>query len=399
MGRFGGSRSTVLIGATVLGLVAGAAVAVPAQAKSEGPGAFGAGGRSVAHKWTPPKGPVPVVRKLNNPRQLAFSTGGSLLIAEAGKGGPACDPSGETCIGATGSVSWVPAPSVQKNGKPLRVVKGLVSAAGPDGTFAVGADGVSARSLTRIYSIVTFAPPEIVPPSTPPNQLGKLLVTRPWGKPSVVTDASAFEAAKDPDKQGVESNPYAVLQLADRILIADAAGNSILQFKHGKLSLFRTLPNVQGGACAGRPNDAGTTGCDAVPTSLAEGPDGSIYVGGLGSEAPGAGRVWKLDRHTGAIKKTWRDLTAVTGVAVDRWGSVYASQLFTAFGQQGPEIMSGKLTRIAANGARRNVAVPLPAGVVVDRNATVYVSAWSTASESGAFGIPGSDGQVWRLRF
>ena len=40
----------------------------------------------------------------------------------------------------------------------------------------------------------------------------------------------------------------------------------------------------------------------------------------------------------------------------------------------------------------------LPAGVVVDRWNNVYVSAWSTSTETGSFG-PNSDGQVWRLRF
>jgi len=399
MGRSRGRRSTILIGAAALGLLAGVVVAVPAQASD----AFGAAGKgsAKAHSWTAPKGPVPVVRKLNNPRQLALTTGGSLLIAEAGKGGTACDPSGENCVGTTGSVSWVAAPSVQKNSKPLRIVKGLISAAGPDGTFAVGADGVSARSLSKIYSIMTFAPPEMVPPTVPAVQLGKLLVSRPGGTAKIVpnADASLFETTKDPDKQGVESNPYAVLELSDRILIADAAGNSILQYKHGKLSLFATLPNVTSGACAGRPNDAGTTGCDAVPTSLAEGPDGAIYVGGLGSEVPGAGRVWKLDRRTGAIKKSWDNLTSVTGVAVDRKGGIYASQLFTVMGPQGPDFMSGKLTHIPGKGARKHVAVPMPAGVAVDRHANVYVAAWSIATEAGAFGAPNSDGQVWRLRF
>jgi len=84
-------RRTILIGAAALGLMASVAVAVPAQARGVAPHAFGAEADGAAQaqqaqKWTKSKGPVPVVRKLNNPRQLAFSTGGTLLIAEAGKG-------------------------------------------------------------------------------------------------------------------------------------------------------------------------------------------------------------------------------------------------------------------------------------------------------------------------
>lgn len=57
------------------------------------------------------------------------------------------------------------------------------------------------------------------------------------------------------------------------------------------------------------------------------------------------------------------------------------------------------MTRIWTNGQRTNVNVPLPAGVAVDKWLNVYVAAWSIAPETGAFGIPNSDGQVWRLRF
>ncbi len=379
-------RRSVLLGA-VAGLVASTALVTPATARTSG---AAVGGSS--------HGPVTVVKKLNNPRQISLTTGGSLLIAEAGKGGPNCDPEG--CFGATGSVAWVPAPSVQRNSNPLRIVRGLISTAGPDGTFALGADGVSARSLAEIYSIVTSAPPDVVvPPNTPRNQLGKLLRSRIFGTPRAVANATAFEVAKDPDKQGIESNPYAVLALPEKVLIADAAGNSILQWKNGRLSLFAVLGNITTGACAGRPNDNGTTGCDAVPTNLAVGPDGHVYVSLLGAEAPGAGRVLKLHRWTGSVLRSWGNLTAATGVAVDSHGTIYVSQLFTAFGPMGPDLFSGKLTRIRTNGARTNLTVPTPAGVAVDKWHNVYVAVWSIAPETGAFGIPNSDGKVWRLRF
>jgi hypothetical protein len=339
---------------------------------------------------------------LNNPRQLSL-VGDNLLVAEAGNGGPPpCFNSpefGETCLGKTGSVTLVRNAAKKTDSKPVRVVKGLVSAAGPDGTFATGADGVSALWLGKIYSIETFAPPEALPPGFDGSQLGKLLLSHPFGTPRPVADISGFERKNDPDKQGFDSNPYAVLVLRDRVLVADAAGNDIIQWKNGKLSTFAVLPNVQTGACKGQPNDNGTTGCDAVPTSLAQGRDGSIYVGGLSAETPNEGRVYKLDRRSGKILRSWSGLTAVTGVAVGHDGTIYASQLFTKVGADGPDITSGKLTKIQPNGARTSMDLPLPAGVVVDRWGTVFVSVWSVAPATGAFGIPNSDGQVWRLRF
>jgi hypothetical protein len=46
------------------------------------------------------------------------------------------------------------------------------------------------------------------------------------------------------------------------------------------------------------------------------------------------------------------------------------------------------------------MAVPFPAGIVLDHHGTVYVAAFSTAPSTG-LGIPGQDtsGQIWRLRF
>jgi hypothetical protein len=79
----------------------------------------------------------------------------------------------------------------------------------------------------------------------------------------------------------------AVLAQKDRTLVADA-GNSILSVdRDGTVPLFAVFPNITDGLCAGLPNDEGTTGCDFVPTSLAEGPDGAIYVGALGPRRPG----------------------------------------------------------------------------------------------------------------
>jgi hypothetical protein len=43
--------------------------------------------------------------------------------------------------------------------------------------------------------------------------------------------------------------------------------------------------------------------------------------------------------------------------------------------------------------------VPFPAGIAADRWGNVYVSAWSIATDQGAFGAPDSSGQIWRLRF
>jgi hypothetical protein len=356
-------------------------------------------GANVATAETPspaPDGVTVIARKLNNPRQISLLEDKQvLLVAEAGTGGKLCEGEGEEafCLGTTGSIRKV---STSGKWHSKKIVTGLLSGAGPDGSFAVGSDGVSARHLDQIYIQETFFGPDPVP-GFPWKQNGSLLRQSPGRRLYKVADITAYETANDPDGQGFDSNPYAVLSLYKRTLVADAAGNSILSVDpKGNVSLFATLPNITGGLCAGLPNDAGTTGCDAVPTSLAEGPDGSIYVGGLGAETPGAGRVWRLDKKTGEVKRIYRDLFTVTGVAVSPNGTVYASELFG--GDPAAEV-PGQVTKIAKDGTRKSVPVPFPAGLAADGKGRVYVAAFSTAPAAG-LGVPGIDtsGQIWRLK-
>jgi hypothetical protein len=89
-----------------------------------------------------PSAPVVVVSGLNNPRQLSL-VDTKLYLAEAGRGGKHA-LGGGTFVGFTGSIAAVDSRNTVQNAKPHRVVTGLLSAAGKDGSFAVGSDGVDA---------------------------------------------------------------------------------------------------------------------------------------------------------------------------------------------------------------------------------------------------------------
>ncbi|WP_157970651.1 ScyD/ScyE family protein [Nakamurella deserti] len=338
-----------------------------------------------------PLAPVTVAKQLDNPRQLGLTTDGTLIIAESGTGGDDCAvvDGDEVCVGTTAAVSVVRRPSKAENVLAERVVTGLLSESGPGGFGATGNDGASARTLDRIFVAKDVDVPDGIT-GLPEEQEGKLLRAAAGRPPAVVADIRAFETANDPDGQGVESNPYAVLDLGDRVLVADAAGNDILAVDdRGRISVFAVLPHVTGGACDSRPNQGGSF-CDPVPTSLTLSRDGDIIVGGLGSLVPGAGRVWELDRRTGAIQQTWTGFTGVTGAAQDQAGNLYVSELF------GGANRTGQLVFVPKNGARVVLSVPAPAGVVVDQPGNVYVAVNSMSPGTGT-GTPGSDGQVWRL--
>jgi hypothetical protein len=354
-------------------------------------------------------GPVVVVSGLNNPRQLSLVHDDVLLVAEAGKGGTLAtitSPDGSTQgLGYTGSVSAVLAPAWARNQQPHRIVRGLLSAAaltntpqGPKGSGATGPDGVSALSLNRIAVVETFFGPAAPPAARALD--GHLLLTTPYGPVRPLADISGFERKYDPDRKGFDSNPYAVLAYRGGWLVADAAGNDVLQVnRSGRISVFHVFPNVTTGPCAKQFDPAPPfAGCNFVPTSLATDGWGNVYVGGLSGLTPGQGQVVKLDA-VGRVLKVWTGFTSVTGLAVGDDGSLYVSQLFATEAHPANPMIQGVVTRIHG-GHRSNMDVPFPAGLAVDNSNNVYVSAFSILPDTGA-GIPGvnTSGQVWRVRF
>jgi hypothetical protein len=353
----------------------------------------------------PSKAPVVVVSGLNNPRQLSLVDGVELLVAEAGKGGtfelPGGGPEGPEFIGNTGSVSAVFFPQFVHGTSPHRIVTGLLSGAAQDGSGATGSDGVSARHLFGpIYVQETFFPPNLLPPSVDLKTVGALLKARPYGRVSPVANITAFETKHDPDGKGFDSDPYAVLALDNGELVADAAGNDVLRVdRWGHVSLFHVFPNVTTGACASQFDPTPQfPGCNFVPTSLATDRWGNVYVGGLSSLTPGEAQVVKLDPSGRHVLRRWLGFTAVTGVAVRDDGTLYVSQLFADEAHPVNPMIQGVLTKIGPNGSRTNLDVPFPAGIALDRFGNVFVSAFSIAPEGG-LGVPGTSGQVWRLRF
>jgi hypothetical protein len=324
-----------------------------------------------------------VADHLNNPRGLDL-VHGVLYVAEAGRGGANCiDPEQGFCVGLTSSITRV------KHGKQRRIVTGLLSIAGPDGTGAVGVDDVSrARRGGALFMIATAVGcPDQLPPGLAPEilrQNGKLL--RSPAK-RVVADITAFECTNDPDGQGPESDPYSVYALSNHHqVVADAAGDSVLEVRNGKVSLLAVIP-------------PSANGRDSVPTSVVRGPDGAYYVGTLAEGAGNGGaKVWRI--VPGHAPQVYVDgLTAVVDIAFGPDGSLYASEIVTDVTNE--ESFAGAVVRIRPDGRRTVLgegSLFFPGGVAVDRHGRVYVSNWSILPATGnPMAPPGARGQVVRL--
>jgi hypothetical protein len=146
-------------------------------------------------------------------------------------------------------------------GHQVRIATGLPSAAGPGGggafiTVGLGPDPAN-EHLVWAMSGVKF------------GWLVKMSASGHW-KPRV--DIARHEARKNPDGEVVDSNPYGVLALPGRQVVADAGGNTLLEVSaNGRVKTLAVFPR----------RSAGGASFQAVPTAVAQGPDRAFYVGQL----------------------------------------------------------------------------------------------------------------------
>lgn len=349
-----------------------------------------------------------------------------------------------------------------------RRIEGLPSGAGPDGTFSgghTGADGVEPGHPGEFLSVFNGGPPGL-PPSglqylidddklrarkPPPERL------LPGGDFAVqLADLAATEAALNPGGKQVESNPYAVIHYDPTpdersgdgyALVADAAANVIWKVARAddvdlpdhctrgltatgydpetcavvETSVFYSWPDQGNPPEGATPEEVEEFFAERlpefVPTSLALDADGHVWVGGLGSEVPGAASVVKLSPD-GQLVEQWDGFTGVTGVAVTA-DALYVSQLFGGTAPESPgdepsdeapvtQSAPGSVVKVPldeADGGRVEVEVPFPAGLVADHHGNVYAAVNSIAPAEGVSEIfgPGSfdvaGGAVWELDF
>ncbi len=200
---------------------------------------------------------------------------------------------------------------------------------------------------------------------------------------SAVGNPGAFECKHDPDGQGPDTDPYGLAIRGHDVYVADAAGNDIVKVEHHQTSLVKVLSKT----------------AQPVPTSLAWGPDGALYIGELNFEA-GIGKtaVYRLEPWSGRLTKYADGLSAVTSLAFGRHGTLYVTEWTTAFGPTGPT-PNGDVIAIPWGGgtAGRQVigagSLHYPTGVGV-KGDSLYVSNWGTAPGTG----PAPHGQLVRIR-
>jgi hypothetical protein len=320
-----------------------------------------------------------VMSGLDNPRGLTFDHAGgrpALYVAEAGRGGTLrCTViRGTVCVGLTGAVSryW--------RGRQERVVEGLPSYA-PFAAANAGAVGPNDVSFAngRGYVAIGLAAPLAATPDVRAalgEKFGWIARFRPNGRVTYRADVSSFEKQANPDQGPLESNPNGLLEGAGKRVVVDAAGNTLLRVSRwGSISTQAVFES--------RPQGRTT---DAVPTSVAVGPDGAYYVGELTGApfAPAAARIWRL--VPGQAPQVYcTGFSFVVDLDFDRHGNLYV--LEHASGPSGPFAGTpGQLLRVGRNCGQTPVRTGLtaPTSVAIGPDGDAYVSINGTSTAIGA---------------
>ena len=330
-----------------------------------------------------------VATGLHNPRGLNFAPNGDLYVAEAAANGTSsgdCGVMGDgstKCAANTSSIARIDLDT----GDFTRVITGLPSLISSDGSAngGSGAQDIVFQGMGNAYVSIGLG-------GNPGKReeyfgdagakYGRIVRFNPSGKVRFEADIAGYELENNPDGVVPDSNPYGLLARDGRLIVADAGGNDLLEVRaNGDISTLSVFPPV--------PRPAQTPpAVQAVPTSVALGPDGYLYVGQLtgGPFTVGLANVYRVPAGGGEREVAYTGFTNIIDITFGPDGSLYVLEIAQAaiprFGD------GGRIVRIYPNGDREVVlsGPPLiaPGGIVVDKDDTIYVTNMSTSSTTGA---------------
>jgi hypothetical protein len=207
-------------------------------------------------------------------------------------------------------------------------------------------------------------------------------------------------AGSSPDpalgEPAIDSDPYGIIAYNGGWAVADAAGNDVLFVsKAGAISVLAVLPLIP------EPFMGGIAMAQGVPTSLAIGPDGSLYVGQLGGGPNDVGdvNVYKIGA-AGHLTAVASGLTMIGGIAFDPQGRLLVLEIDTAgLSDPSPLPAHGAVIRINADGSRTSLAsdgLEFPLGLAVASDGTIYTTNYGILP--GMPGpVPGATGEIVKI--
>lgn len=330
---------------------------------------------------------VTIASGLANPRGLNFAPNGDLYVAESGIGGTGnCtfsppNPAVDRCYGETGAIS-----RVRWDGTVERVVTGLPSLGLPDGAAEGGPVDVTFLGTAGYVTMSWGGNPALRDGLGPKSHLfGTLLHMTPAGRYKAVSDVSQHESVANPAGGPIDTNPYGALAQPGRRIVADAGANALIEvLANGRTRTFARVPMLPGA-----PPFVG--GREPVPTSVAEGPDGAIYVGLLSSFPfwSGTAPVLRVSSDGSSITTYASGFTAIVDLAFDAGGALYvleiASGQSTPFPPPAPGLGAARLKRQCPGGSPTVLleGLTFSSGVAIGPDGAAYLTNNGTSATGG----------------
>lgn len=348
--------------------------------------------------------PVTVVASgLNSPRSLVWGPRGHLIVSEVGEAPPTCVGTGfpTRCFGFTGSLADI------SSGTPVRIVDGLASNFNQE--EVVGANGLT-YSDGHLYVLETGSAQQI--PAEIPAELTKQL-NKQYGALLKVTGRSV-KAIANPGyvnyewtkahtevnpEDFPEANPYALTNKpGGGFYLVDAASNVLDSVdSHGNVHILKYIPDT-------------STGPDAVPSCVAVGHDGSVYVGEITGKPSSSteAKVYKYNPRNGDLSVYQSGFSAISGCGFGANGDFYVTEFDTSgFLPTGDPI--GDVIQINHRTGERTVLAAgklfAPTGFLAGRDGSIYVAnktmMWPACDDAPACDtasdITAHDGEVVRI--
>lgn len=315
---------------------------------------------------------------LDSPRKLSFGPDGALYVAEAGRGGTGASIPSPSIPGAFLSYGATSAITRIQNGNVKRVVTGLPSVALPDGSDASGVHDIEFDAYGNAYAIVGLA-------SNPANRDTLLQVPdfshliaidnfdggASWTR---LRDFGVYEQNNNPDGQDVITNLFDLLIEDNTAYVVDAGANDLLSVRAfgGELTLETVFPS----STAIDPLTGESVVIQPVPTSVAVGPDGALYVGQL-TGFPFQTETAKVYRINAEGKpEVYADgFTHIVDLAFDKSGGLYVLEYDADGLLNGSD--AGALIYVSPNGKTRTIAddeLTNPTGLEIGADGDIYIS-------------------------